>query len=186
MGDGAVAIDGQVFITGGHYVSSGGLLFNGPTAGSVTARTGGWLGGTGTVGAVTVQTGGAIRGGEQGGELEVTGNVTMADGGKFIVDIGENTSGCVKFKGNRLALKASGKVIVVPSVPPEFKLRRKVKILDWSEATDPTDTSLFTIENYEVAENAEAFAGATLSKEGSAIYLTVKPLSEAATMISIF
>ena len=37
-----------------------------------------------------------------------------------------------------------------------------------------------------VAENAEAFAGATLSKEGSAIYLTVKPLSEAATMISIF
>ena len=186
VGDGAVAIDGQVFITGGHYVSSGGLLFNGPTAGSVTARTGGWLGGTGTVGAVTVQTGGAIRGGEQGGELEVSGNVTMADGGKFIVDIGENTSGCVKFKGNRLALKASGKVIVVPSVPPKFKFRRKVKILDWSEATDPTDTSLFTIENYEVAENAEAFASATLSKEGSAIYLTVKPLSEAATMISIF
>ena len=175
VGDGAVAIDGQVFITGGHYVSSGGLLFNGPTAGSVTARTGGWLGGTGTVHAVTVQSGGALRPGEQGGTLTSNGAVTMEEGSKFIVDVDDTVNGCLKLTGSSVDFKAKGTITVVPSLVGEFTGGRTVKILDWQEVSNPSNSSLFDLANWTVDADPEVFSRASLSIDGSAIYLSVRP-----------
>ena len=174
VGDGAVAIDGQVFITGGHYVSSGGLLFNGPTAGSVTANNGGWLGGTGTVHALTVQSGGALRPGEQGGTLTSDGAVTMADGSKFIVDVDDNVHGCLKLTGSSVALKANGTITVVPMLVDELAVGRTVKILDWHDAS-PTTQTLLDIANWTVDADTNVFSRASLSTDGTAIYLYVRP-----------
>ena len=174
-GDGAVAIDGQVFITGGHYVSTGGLLFNGPTAGSVTAKTGGWLGGTGTVHALTVQTGGAIRPGEQGGTLTSDGAVTMADGSKFFVDVDDNVHGCLKLTGSSVALKANGTITVVPMLVKELTGGRTVKILDWQDASPTSTQTLLNLANWTVDADPEVFSRADLSIDGMAMYLTVRP-----------
>ena len=175
VGDGAVAIDGQVFITGGHFVSSGGLLFNGPTAGSVTAKTGGWLGGTGTVHVVTIQSGGALRPGEQGGTLTSDDAVTFADGSKFIADVDDKENGCLKLTGSSKAFKANGTITVVPSLVGEFTRGRTVKILDWQDVSNPTTSTLFDLANWTVDADPELFSRADLSIAGSAIYLSVRP-----------
>ena len=175
VGDGAVAIDGQVFITGGHYVSSGGLLFNGLTAGSVTAKNGGWLGGTGTVHALTVQSGGALRPGEQGGTLTSDGAVTMADGSKFIVDVDDNVHGCLKLTGSSVAYKANGTITVVPSLVDELTSGRTVKILDWSEASPSSNSTLLDLANWTVDADPDVFSRASLSIDGTAMYLYVRP-----------
>ena len=191
VGDGAVAVDGPVFITGGHYVSSGGLLINGPTAGSVTARTGGWLGGTGTVHAVTVQSGGALRPGELGGTLTSDGAVTMADGAKLIVDIGDvsdngDVHGCLNLTGRSVALKANGTVTLVPNLVGKLTGGRTVKILDWSGATNPTDTSLFNIGNWTVDADPEVYSKAELSVQGQAMYLKFALANCGGTMLLLY
>lgn len=169
-GDGAVAIDGQVFITGGHYVSSGGLLFNGLTAGSVTAKTGGWLGGTGTVHAVTVQNGGALRPGEQGGELNVSGSVSFADGAKIIADVGPGVHGCANFTGSNVSLSAAGGVVVELQPVGVVDCGARVKILDWSGAS-MADASAFDLSRYSVSFDTNVFSSARLSVKDSAMYL---------------
>ena len=185
VGDGAVAIDGQVFITGGHFVSSGGLLFNGLTAGSVTAKTGGWLGGTGTVHAVTVQNGGALRPGEQGGTLTSDDAVTFADGSKFIVDVDDKVNGCLKLTGSSKAFKANGTITVVPSLVGELTGGRIVKILDWQEVSNPSNSSLFDLANWTVDADPELFSQASLSIDGTAMYLSVRPPSKPGLQIMI-
>ena len=184
VGDGAVAIDGQVFITGGHYVSSGGLLFNGPTAGSVTAKNGGWLGGTGTVHAISIEGGGALRPGELGGTLTSDGKqpsqyalsgVTFAGGSKFIVDVDDNVHGCLKLTGSSVAYKANGTITVVPSLVDELTSGRTVKILDWQDVSNPTASTLFDIANWTVDADPDVFSRASLSIDGTAMYLYVRP-----------
>ena len=188
---GVLALDGPCYVTCDGRVYAGGLLVNNTIDCKYIVYDGAWIGGTGKTLALEIQAGGAIRGGEQGGELEVSGDVTMADGGKFIVDIGEksgeNVHGCVKFKGDNLKLIASDKVIVAPSLFSELKERRKVKIVDWSDATNLQDTSLLDLSKYEVAENTtpELYASATLSTEGSAIYLTIRPPSKPGFMLIV-
>jgi len=183
-GDGAVAFDGQVFITGGHYVSTGGLLFNGPTAGTVTAKTGGWLGGTGTVHAISIEGGGALRPGELGGTLTSDGKqpfqyalsgVTFADGSKFIVDVDDKVHGCLKLTGSSVAYKANGTITVVPSLVDELTSGRTVKILDWQGVSNPTASTLFNIANWTVDADTNVFSRATLSIDDTAIYLYVRP-----------
>ena len=176
-GDGAVAIDGAVYLTGQHTVSSGGLLFNNiVTKGSVSVSGTGWLGGTGTVHAVTVQTGGALRPGEQGGTLTSDDAVTFANGSNFIVDVDDNVNGCLKLTGSSKAFKANGTITVVPSLVGEFTRGRTVKILDWQDVSNPTSsTNLFNLDNWTVDADPELFSRADLSIDGSAIYLSVRP-----------
>ena len=174
-GDGAVAFDGPVYLTGQHTVSAGGLLFNNPvTQGSVSASDTGWLGGTGTVHAVTVGSGGAFRPGEQGGTLTSDGAVTMADGSKFIVDVDDNVHGCLKLTGSSVALKANGTITVVPMLVEELTGGRTVKILDWQYAS-PTTQTLLDIANWTVDADTNVFSRASLSTDGTAMYLYVRP-----------
>ena len=190
VGDGAVAFDGPVYLSGAHNVSIGGLLFNNATTeGTITVQTGGWLGGTGTVHAISVQTGGALRPGELGGMLTSDGSrpnvyhsngVTFADGSSFIVDIGEVDSetdvhGCLALTGSGYPCKATGTITVVPSLVAELTGGRTVKILDWSSVSNPTDSSLFDLANWTVDADTNVFSRARLSIDGTAMYLYVRP-----------
>lgn len=170
VGDGAVAIDGTVYLTGAHYSSMGGLLFNGHTAGSVTAKSGGWIGGTGVVNAVTVESGGGLRPGEQGGELNVSGSVSFADGAKIIADVGPGVHGCANFTGSGVSISAAGAMVVEPQPVGVVDCGAKVKILDWSGA-NMTDASAFDLSRYSVSLDTNVFARARLSIDGNAMYL---------------
>ena len=194
VGDGAVAIDGQVYVTGDHYVSSGGLLFNGITAGSVTAKSGGWLGGTGMVQALAIKSGGALRPGERGGTLTSDGKqprsyassgVTFDDGSKFIVDVDDNVNGCLKLTGSSVDFKANGTITVVPSLVGEFTRGRTVKILDWQDVSNPKSSTLFELANWTVDADPELFSQASLSIDGTAMYLSVRPPSKPGLQIMI-
>ena len=170
VGDGAVAIDGAVYLTGAHYASMGGLLFNGPTAGSVTAKNGGWIGGTGVVNTVVIESGGGLRPGEQGGELNVSGSVSFADGAKIIADVGPGVHGCANFTGSGVSLSAAGDIVVELQPVGEVDCGARVKILDWSAASPSTSTA-FDLSRYSVSFDTNVFSRARLTLDGTAMYL---------------
>ena len=182
-GDGVVAVDGPVYLTGAHYVSSGGLLLNGPTAGSATAKSGAWLGGTGTIRGLVVEAGGTVRPGERGGTLTVDGAVTMKDGATLVVDVGAESNGCIELRGTRLADVAENVVPVVPVLGEDVAGVRKVRILDWSAVSNPTSSSLLSLDRFSVDADPEVFSKAVLSVEGDALYLTVSPAGGVPTAI---
>ena len=176
-GDGVIAFDGPYYPTSGneHYVSGGGLLINAWCRNRWIVQDGAWLGGTGTVAVLQIQSGGAIRPGEQGGTLTSDGAVTMAEGSKFIVDVDDSVHGCLKLTGSSVALKAEGAITVVPSLVDELTSGRTVKILDWQDVSNPTDSTLFNIANWTVDADTNVFSRATLSIDDTAIYLYVRP-----------
>ena len=197
-GDGAVALDGTVYLDGEHYVSSGGLLLNGATAGSIAVKNGSWLGGTGTIHALSVEAGASLRPGELGGTLTSDGRkpsryssmngIAFADGSTFVVDIGEavgddDVHGCLELVGSGYPCRTSGTITVVPNLVADVKGGRTVKILDWSELSNPTESSLFDLANWTVDADPEVFSRAELSVSGQALYLTFGLVNTAPTAI---
>ncbi len=187
-GNGVIAYDGPYYLAAGeeHSVNGGGLLINAWCKNRWIVQNGAWLGGTGTVANLQIKAGGAIRGGEQGGVLAVGGSVTLESGSGFIVDIGDATNGCVDFTGSQCAYKAQGDVVVRPVLGANVKGGRTIKILDWSGATNPTDTSLFNIENWTVDADPEVYSKAELSVQGQAMYLKFALANCGGTMILIY
>ena len=176
-GDGVIAFDGPYYPTSGneHFVSGGGLLINAWCRNRWIVQDGAWLGGTGTVAVLEIKSGGGIRPGEQGGTLTSDGAVTMADGSKFIVDVDDNVHGCLKLAGASVALKANGTITAVPMLVNELTGGRTVKILDWQNVSSPKDSSLFDLANWTVDVDTNVFSRATLSIDGTAMYLSVRP-----------
>lgn len=187
-GNGVIAYDGPYYLAAGeeHFVDGGGLLINAWCKNRWIVQDGAWIGGTGTVANLQIKAGGAIRGGEQGGVLAVGGSVTLEDCAGFIVDIGDATNGCVDFTGNQCAYKAQGDVVVRPVLGANVKGGRTVKILDWSGATNSTDTSLFNIENWQVDADPEVYSKAELSVQGQAMYLKFALANCGGTMIMLY
>lgn len=200
-GDGAIAFDGPVYLSGAHNVSTGGLLFNNArTEGTVTVKPGAWLGGTGRIHALSVQAGGALRPGELGGTLTSDGRrpgtydingVTFADGSSFVVDIGEadgadDVHGCLALTGSGYPCKAAGAITVVPNLVAKLQGGRTVKILDWSGLSNPTDTSLFNVQNWSVDADPDVFSRAELFVRGDAMYLQFSLANTAPTAILLF
>ena len=187
-GNGVIAYDGPYYLAAGeeHFVDGGGLLINAWCKNRWIVQDGAWIGGTGTVANLQIKAGGAIRGGEQGGVLAVGGSVTLESGSGFIVDIGDATNGCVDFAGSQCAYKAQGGVVVRPVLGSNVKGGRTVKILDWSGATNPTDTSLFNIGNWTVDADPEVYSKAELSVQGQAMYLKFALANCGGTMILIY
>ena len=94
-GAGTLTIAAAGAFPGSFTVNGGTLLINGSTgAGSaVTVNTGATLGGSGTIGgAVTVASGGTLAPGNSPGILS-TGNVSLASGSTFLVDLAGNAPG---------------------------------------------------------------------------------------------
>ncbi len=176
-GDGVIAYDGPYYLAASeeHFVNGGGLLINAWCKNRWVVQDGAWIGGTGEVAALEIKSGGAIRGGEQGGTLTSNGAITMEEGSKFIVDVDDTVNGCLKLTGSSVAYKANGTITVVPSLVGEFTHGRTVKILDWQDVSNPTTSTLFDLANWTVDADPELFSRASLSIDGSAIYLSVRP-----------
>ena len=186
-GNGVIAFDGPYHLTSGdpHEVQGGGLLINAWCKNRWVVKDGAWIGGTGTVANLEINAGGAIRGGEQGGTLTSNGAITMEEGSKFIVDVDDNVNGCLKLTGNSVDFKANGTITVVPSLVGELTHSRIVKILDWQDVSNPKSSTLFVIDNWTVDADPELFSQASLSIDGTAMYLRLRPKSKPGLMLIV-
>lgn len=167
---GVLALDGPCYVTCDGRVYAGGLLVNNTIDCKYIVYDGAWIGGTGKTLALEIQSGGGLRPGEQGGELEVSGSVSFADGAKIIADVGPGVHGCANFTGSGVSISAAGAMVVEPQPVGVVDCGAKVKILDWSGA-NMTDSSAFDLSRYSVSLDTNVFARARLSIDGSAMYL---------------
>ncbi|HEY4942180.1 MAG TPA: autotransporter-associated beta strand repeat-containing protein [Rhizomicrobium sp.] len=105
-------------LSGATHVDSGTLSVNGSIAGStVTVDGGGTLGGTGTVGATTVASGGTLAPGNSIGTLHIGGDLTLALGSHYVVEVSsaaadEALVGGAVFLSGDLTLVSSGALAV--------------------------------------------------------------------------
>jgi autotransporter-associated beta strand protein len=96
---GTVTLGGANTYTGNTVISGGVLLVSGSISGSaVTVQNAGTLGTSsdltgGTTGSVTVQNGGTLSPGASTGLMTVAGNLAVASGGIFLVEINGTTAG---------------------------------------------------------------------------------------------
>lgn len=188
-GDGALALEGTLTMGSGKelHIREGGLLVNtdlSDLAANIRLDSSAWIGGTGTVAHIHKESGSttdraAIRAGEFGrGTLTVTGtkNSKFAANTGIIVDITKDGScGLLKLQGD-LSTYSSGwsgywmQVNVAEGAPAG-----RYKIMDWSEGTG-TPTKIMTAEAYEqILFDTDIVQSATLSVEGSAMYLELAP-----------
>lgn len=167
---GVLALDGPCYVTCDGRVYAGGLLVNNTIDCKYIVYDGAWIGGTGKTLTLEIQSGGGLRPGEQGGELEVSGSVSFADGAKIIADVGPGVHGCANFTGSGVSISAAGAMVVEPQPVGVVDCGAKVKILDWSGA-NMTDSSAFDLSRYSVSLDTNVFARARLSIDGSAMYL---------------
>ena len=168
---GVLALDGPCYVTSAGRVYGGGLLVNDTIACKYVVYDGAWIGGTGRTLDLEIQSGGGLRPGEQGGELEVSGSVSFADGAKIIADVGPDVHGCANFTGSDVELSAAGAIKVELQPVGEVVFGAKVKILDWSGATT-TDATAFELSRYSVSFDTNVFSRARLSVKDSAMYLS--------------
>ena len=180
---GVLALDGPCYVTADGRVYAGGLLVNSTIESKYVVYDGAWIGGTGRTLGLEIQSGGGLRPGEQGGEMEVSGAMSLADGARIVADLGPGgVHGCANFTGSGVAYSAAGGV-VVEMVPLEgLKFGTKVKILDWSGAT-PTDVSAFDLSRYTISYDETFFSSAKLLVQGDAIYLAFGVINHHPTMM---
>jgi hypothetical protein len=81
--------------------------------------------------------------------------------------------------------KANGSITVVPSLVGELTHGRTVKILDWQDVSNPKSSTLFDLANWTVDADPEVFSRASLSIDGSAMYLSVRPKVKPGLLILI-
>ena len=179
---GVLALDGPCYVTSDGRVYEGGLLVNNTIACKYIVYDDAWIGGTGRTLNLEIQSGGGLRPGEQGGELNVSGSVSFADGAKIIADVGPGVHGCANFTGSGVSLSAAGAITV--ELQPVGKVDRgaTVKILDWSGAST-TDASAFDVSRYDVSFDTNVFSRARLGIKGSAMYLSYSAAKQRAFRI---
>ena len=179
---GVLALDGPCYVTSDGRVYAGGLLVNNTIACKYVVYDGAWIGGKGRTLGLEIQSGGGLRPGEQGGELNVSGSVSFADGAKIIADVGPGVHGCANFTGSDVKLSAAGAITVELQPVGDISNGAKVKILDWSGATT-TDVTAFDLSRYSVAFDTNVFSRARLSVKDSAMYLSYSAAKQGALKI---
>lgn len=168
---GVLALDGPCYVTSDGRVYEGGLLVNNTIACKYVVYDGAWIGGTGRTLDLEIQSGGGLRPGEQGGELNVSGSVSFADGAKIIADVGPGVHGCANFTGTDVSLSAAGDITVELQPVGSIDSGARVKILDWSAAS-PSTVTAFELSRYSVSFDTNVFSRARLSVKDSAMYLS--------------
>ena len=179
---GVLALDGPCYVTSDGRVYEGGLLVNNTIACKYVVYDGAWIGGTGKTLALEIQSGGGLRPGEQGGELEVSGSVSFADGAKIIADVGTDVHGCANFTGTDVSLSAAGDITVELQPVGSIDSGARVKILDWSAAS-PSTVTAFELSRYSVSFDTNVFSRARLSVKDSAMYLSYSAAKQRAFRI---
>ena len=180
--NGVLALDGPCYVTSDGRVYAGGLLVNNTIACKYVVYDGAWIGGTGRTLNLEIQSGGGLRPGGQGGELNVSGSGSFADGAKIIADVGPDVHGCANFTGSDVELSATGAIKVELQPVGEVVFGAKVKILDWSGATT-TDATAFELSRYSVSFDTNVFSRARLSVKDSAMYLSYSAANQGALKI---
>lgn len=168
---GVLALDGPCYVTCDGRVYAGGLLINSTIDCKYIVYDGAWIGGTGKTLDLEIQSGGGLRPGEQGGELNVSGSVSFADGAKIIADVGPGVHGCANFTGTDVSLSAAGDITVELQPVGSIDSGARVKILDWSAAS-PSTVTAFELSRYSVSFDTNVFSRARLSVKDSAMYLS--------------
>ena len=179
---GVLALDGPCYVTSDGRVYEGGLLVNNTIACKYVVYDGAWIGGTGRTLDLDIQSGGGLRPGEQGGELEVSGAVSFADGAKIIADVGTDIHGCANFTGTDVSLSAAGDITVELQPVGSIDSGARVKILDWSAAS-PSTVTAFELSRYSVSFDTNVFSRARLSVKDSAMYLSYSAANQGALKI---
>ena len=169
--NGVLALDGPCYVTCDGRVYAGGLLVNNTIECKYIVYDGAWIGGTGRTLDLEIQSGGGLRPGEQGGELNVSGSVSFADGAKIIADVGTDIHGCANFTGTDVSLSAAGDITVELQPVGSIDSGARVKILDWSAAS-PSTVTAFELSRYSVSFDTNVFSRARLSVKDSAMYLS--------------
>lgn len=114
-GGGTLTLSGTSTYSGATFANAGMLNVTGKIASSsVKVANGATLSGTGTVGSTTIQSGGALSPGNSIGTLTVNGNLTLASGAIYNVEVSATAadrvavSGTASINGNVVASIASG------------------------------------------------------------------------------
>jgi autotransporter-associated beta strand protein len=92
IGPGTLTLSGANTYIGPTTVNAGRLVVNGSITSAVTVN-GGTLGGSGTTGSITVNSGGVLSPGNSSGILHVAGNLSLALGSTYLVELNGPTAG---------------------------------------------------------------------------------------------
>jgi autotransporter-associated beta strand protein len=93
LGEGTLALTGTNTHTGLTSVDGGTLLVDGSIAGDVTVAAGAVLSGRGSIGRLTVASGGVFSPGASPGILTIAGDLELAAGSTYLVDLAGTTAG---------------------------------------------------------------------------------------------
>ncbi|RJG41438.1 autotransporter domain-containing protein [Mesorhizobium sp. DCY119] len=167
VGAGTLTLSGTSSYTGGTTVSEGRLIVNGSIASSsqITVGSGGYLGGSGTLGTMLLQSGGIIAPGNSIGTLKVNGDLTLAAGSTYQVEIaGTGTSDRIDVTGKATV---AGSNVSVMALDPKVSYQngQTYRILNADGGVSGTFTAPTT---------RSAFLDLTLVHEAKAVDLTVK------------
>lgn len=167
VGAGTLTLSGASSYTGDTAVSEGRLIVNGSIASSslTTVGTGGFLGGSGTLGTMLVQSGGIIAPGNSIGTLKVNGDLALAAGSTYQVEIaGTGTSDRIDVTGKATV---SGSNVSVIALDPKVSYQngQTYRILNAADGVSGTFAAPLT---------QSAFLDLTLDHNAKAVDLTVK------------
>ncbi len=167
VGAGTLTLSGTSTYTGDTTVSEGRLIVNGSIASSsqITVGAGGFLGGSGTLGSMLLQSGGIIAPGNSIGTLKVDGDLTLAAGSIYQVEIaGTGTSDRIDVTGKATV---SGSNVSVMALDPKVSYQngQTYRILNADGGISGTFAAPIT---------QSAFLDLSLDHKTKAVDLTVK------------
>lgn len=168
---GTVSLEADNTFRKNSYIEKACLLVNGSVSCLYEVRNGGALGGTGHVNSVTVKAGGALKAGDHGGVLDVRSDMTLEKNSILCATATADNHGIVSFSGDGKAYKATSPVLVQLEFTNDSPLGQKIKIMDWSLASNASVSTAFNVANYTPSFDTNIIKRMSVSVEGTAMYL---------------
>ena len=172
LGTGTLTLAGANTLAGITSVNGGTLEIDGSITGSVIVGADGVLGGSGSVGAITVQEGGIFSPGHSPGALDVSGDLLLAPGSTYLVDLNGSNPG-TEYDQTRVSGRVSldGAILLLvfgftPSAGETFGILE-------NDGTDPIIGSFSGLAEGEVfTAEGRSFVISYLGGTGNDIFIT--------------